>query len=103
MGACDFTSHATGATADEAFDKAHSAAQYDSGHGGYTGTIAEKSGFVMFNLPEGVTTNEQIEKWIGDAYDDEGPLGEIYSDKWGPAAAVKLPDGSFLFFGLASS
>jgi hypothetical protein len=44
MGACDFYEVAQGKTAREAFQRAVEDAQYESGHGGYTGTIAEKGG-----------------------------------------------------------
>jgi len=45
MGACDFFTTAKGRTAEEAFRNAVSNAQYQCGHGGYTGTIAEKDSF----------------------------------------------------------
>lgn len=47
MGGCDFDVVARGPSAKEAFRLAVEQAQYESGHGGYTGTIAEKSGFIM--------------------------------------------------------
>lgn len=47
MGACDFSVIIHARTAEEAFDIAVQEAQYEHGHGGYTGTIAEKSDFVM--------------------------------------------------------
>lgn len=45
MGACDFETRSWGKTAQEAFRKAVGDAQYEHGHGGYTGTIAEKDDF----------------------------------------------------------
>lgn len=50
MGACDFETRSRGKTARDAFRVAVEDAQYESGHGGYTGTIAEKSGFVMIDV-----------------------------------------------------
>ena len=47
MGGEQFSVWETGKTAKEAFAGAVSEAQYDHGHAGYTGTIAEKSEFVM--------------------------------------------------------
>ena len=47
MGADTFVVVAYGRTADEAFGEAVRSAQYESGHGGYTGTIAEKHDFVV--------------------------------------------------------
>lgn len=48
MGANDFETTALGRTPGEAFDAAHAEALYMDGHGGYTGTIAEKPGFTFF-------------------------------------------------------
>ena len=50
MGAEVFESYAQGATAAEAFHNAVNEAQYLHGHGGYTGTIAEKSSFVLIDF-----------------------------------------------------
>ena len=41
MGACEFGTTSEGATAKEAFKRAVEDAQYEHGHGGYSGTIAE--------------------------------------------------------------
>lgn len=50
MGACDFSTTALGKTAEDAFRKAREEAAWEHGHGGYTGTIAEKGDFVQFGL-----------------------------------------------------
>ena len=42
MGACEFVHYEDGADVNRAFWKAVAKAQYDYGHAGYTGTIAEK-------------------------------------------------------------
>lgn len=47
MGADTFTTTAKGRTAREAFGAAREDACHWHGHGGYTGTVAEKSDFVM--------------------------------------------------------
>jgi len=47
MGANDFMNMVSARSAEEAFHLARENAQYEHGHGGYTGTIAEKSDFVM--------------------------------------------------------
>lgn len=49
MGATDFQTYAYGKTAQEAFRAAQEHARYEYGHGGYTGTIAEKRGFIHFD------------------------------------------------------
>lgn len=51
MGATTFHTEATGKTADEAFRNAVNDAYYWHGHGGYSGTIAEKSGYELWLLP----------------------------------------------------
>ena len=51
MGATQFTTEATGTTAEEAFRVAVDDAFYWNGHAGYTGTIAEKDGFELWDLP----------------------------------------------------
>lgn len=55
MGADNFSTAAFGKTPKEAFSAARERAQHNSGHGGYTGTIAEKHDFVHVPLPKGVT------------------------------------------------
>ena len=96
MGACDFSSIGKGKTAQEAFSDARSEAQWEHGHGGYTGTIAEKYDFVVIDVPEGYTPTQYASKLMED--DDER-----ISDKWGPAGCVKLGEDRWLFFGYASS
>ncbi len=114
MGAQDFSSSARGKTAKEAFRTAREDAKYESGHGGYTGTIAEKHDFKLFTLPEGVTSG-QLEGWCSDwscENKDKVPqehhalikkMVAIYDDKWGPAICIKVDDEIYDFFGIASS
>jgi hypothetical protein len=119
MGATDFLHYGTGRTVKEAFKTAHDEAAYDFGHAGYTGTIAEKYGFVEFVLPPRVTAHKVYEAaWVAldTIYDSNSSqrrktnthmkaraqlvtwLGETQTtnllraidDKWGPAAAIKL-------------
>ena len=51
MGATSFFTRATGNSPTEAYNEAVREALYERGHGGYTGTIAEKSGYALFNIP----------------------------------------------------
>lgn len=51
MGATTFSTTAKGGNATEAFKNAREEAFYWHGHGGYSGTIAEKSGFSVCNIP----------------------------------------------------
>jgi hypothetical protein len=94
MGAEFFSEKAKGRTAKSAFNKAVKEAQYDHGHGGYSGTIAEKSEFVMVEVPKGRDPEDYAES-------DEA-LDKV-SDKWGPAGCIELGKGEWLFFGWASS
>jgi hypothetical protein len=101
MGAAPFTTRAFGFTANEAFTGAVREAQYESGHGGYTGTIAEKSSFKLLDMPSDTTPMEFVNKLFDE--DDRR-----ISDKWGPAGAVRTGKvdsngrSEFIFFGYAS-
>ena len=118
MGACDFKTKARGGNAQAAFRNAVTDAQYDHGHSGYTGTIAEKDRFVLLRPPDGVSATS----WPGHvmaayagvpALEERGltrPQAEVATkhfrttdDKRGPAGCVALGDGVYLFFGWASS
>jgi len=101
MGACDFVTKAVGETAEEAFGVAVEDAKYEHGHGGYTGTIAEKDSFVMIDLPEG----EDPEDYAYRLIEKDDPR---IADKWGAAGCIRCPDRKngqrvWLFFGYASS
>lgn len=96
MGACDFYILGSGPSLKKAFQQAVDDAKYESGHGGYTGTIAEKHEVVLVGKADNV--EEAFEK----AYDlvDDPKV----SDKWGPAGAVHISDTEkYVFFGWASS
>lgn len=94
MGGCDFSVISKGKTAKEAFNSAREEALYENGHGGYTGTIAEKSGFIMVTVPTGKDPREFAQSLEND---------RRYNDKFGPALCVKLAEGEYMFFGVASS
>lgn len=63
MGATNFQTYGIGKTVGEAYQKAVEEALYWSGHGGYTGTIAEKSGYALITLPPRVSTQRFLH-WI---------------------------------------
>jgi len=96
MGAEAFYRKSSGKSPDEAFGNAVRQAQYDHGHSGYTGTIAEKMEFVEIPLPEGKDPRAFADELIEN--DDER-----VADKWGPAGCIKLGPDEYLFFGWASS
>jgi len=96
MGAETFFAKAGGPSAREAFREAVEDAKYEHGHGGYSGTIAEKHDFTMIEVPEGKDPWDYADDLL-----DEGD--HRVDDKWGPAGCIKLKDGVWLFFGWASS
>lgn len=97
MGAQEFQCTGQGNTAQEAFADAVQEAKYEHGHGGYSGTIAEKSSFKIVPCEQ---TQEAIEATIEKCMQDED---HFCNDKWGPAAAIQVSDSYFVFFGWASS
>lgn len=54
MGADEFFSVATGKDASTAFNRAVENALWEHGHGGYSGTIAEKHSFIELRVPKGL-------------------------------------------------
>jgi hypothetical protein len=100
MGAQEFYTTAMGANAQEAFDAAVEQAQYDHGHSGYSGSVAEKTEFVEIEVPEGRDPLEFAEALVDN--DDRR-----IRDKWGPAGCVEVSlhgggQREYLFFGWAS-
>ena len=63
MGATTFSQIGLGKTPREAFNQAQDQAGWEHGHGGYSGTIVEKPGFVLFQIPKG--TRCSAYKFIG--------------------------------------
>ena len=100
MGACNFEASGKGANAKDVFHALTEDARYMYGHGGYTGTIAEKRSFVMATKPEGMTPHQFMEH-VWDNPEQYGKAGEAAQDKWGPAVCFKHED-LFYFFGYAS-
>lgn len=111
MGGQTFSTTVKGATAREAYNLAVAEAQYEKGHGGYTGTIAEKNGFRMFSVPSSMSSWEFVKRVQDHDLEDLdkadhkeiGRAIEVFDDKWGPAVCIEVEKGSFLFFGWASS
>jgi hypothetical protein len=96
MGAQTFEQVGVGKTSKLAFKNARDEALHDYGHAGYTGSLAEKTDFVLIPLPAGKEPRIYAEELI-DAGD------ERIDDKWGPAGCIALGDDKYLFFGWASS
>jgi len=98
-------------------------ARYNHGHGGYSGTIAEKYSMVEFPRPKGMrakTVVDAVHAISRIGFDDDGnpktakvqarypklPIAkmfEVYDDKWGASLGIGLKTGEYLFAGWASS
>ncbi len=96
MGADSFGTISKGKTAREAFNAAVEKARYDHGHSGYSGSIAEKTSFVVIPCPEG----KQPRAYANALLDEGDPR---IDDKWGPAGCIKVAEEKYYFFGWASS
>jgi len=96
MGAEQFGFKWKGKTAKEAFHDAVRQYAHERGHGGYTGTIAEKHEFTMIELPAGADPGDYA-ALLMERQDDR------VNNKWGPAGCFDLGGGVFYFFGWASS
>jgi hypothetical protein len=117
MGADNFTNVLIGKDLGKAFAEAQRQAAWEHGHGGYTGTIAEKPGFTNLGpLPARMSVDRleelifaqfehhyQVEnhREFGGRKPGKNPVPEqwrafvtkaagIYDDKWGPALVVEL-------------
>lgn len=98
MGAMEFIQSGSGATAALAFVDAVAQAAWDHGHSGYSGTIAEKSEFVLIE-PRAKGPREARDR-AKELLRNEDPR---IRDKWGPAGAIQYGERAWLFFGWASS
>jgi hypothetical protein len=97
MGATNFGCIGRGKDANEAFFSAREDALYKHGHGGYTGSIAEKNSFKLVTLTEDEKNSPNLfYAKIDELTDNE------FSDKWGEAGCVKMKEDTYYFFGMAS-
>lgn len=92
MGASTFITTAWGDTPKEAFNNALVDARAEYGTQGYTGTIAEKTDFVVITLPEGENAEDYAERLL----DNED---QRVRSKWGPAGCIHVKDREYYFFG----
>ena len=100
MGGTTFFRDSSGETLQQAFQNSVENAKHRHGHGGYTGTIAEKNSVTEIpqsEVPEEMTAMEYAQQLI-----EEGD--SRIDSKWGPAGAIKLGDdpSTWLLFGWAS-
>lgn len=113
MGASRFESVACGDTMQIAFGEAVRQAQYEYGHRGYTGTIAEKDRFLnggrlpvtvpigwLADLLDGAKRNPEVAlqsaREVGMEWDAKllDELATAYDDKWGAAVGFELAEGA---------
>lgn len=100
MGASTFVTRSSARTVAEAFSEAVRRAQWDHGHSGYTGTIAEKDNFILIDYEKEKLEDESrgafMERLINDG-------DSRIDDKWGPAGCIKADiEETWYFFGWAS-
>lgn len=107
MGAQTFLVIEEGHNERAAFIEAVQKAQWEHGHGGYTGTIAEKHEFKVIvpdDAPALFESDKARTRWYIDRAKryiaDDDPR---VSNKWGPAGCMVIEYGTYLFFGWASS
>jgi hypothetical protein len=108
MGSSTFENLGGGKTPEVAFAKLIKGAKYFHGHGGGSGTIAEKSRFIMIELPA------DVQKSMKGKIEDKVKIVREYSnkliqardiridDKWGPAGCIQVSPTKFFFFGWAA-
>lgn len=104
MGACEFRVSCIAENPRHAFVILVSDAIHEHGEEGYTGTIAEKEGFIEFDIP--IAKNEEIDQLMHFSFMSVPELanccgGKFRSiaqrlhdatrDKWGPAVCIKVP------------
>jgi hypothetical protein len=124
MGAETFYTIEKGKNAKEAFNRAVEEAQYYYGHGGYTGSIAEKREYTEFARPKGMrekTVRTLMHDLIDFHFGDDKKKNRIakkyskipthtltkmantFEDKWGPAVCMEVKPNTYYFCGWASS
>lgn len=84
MGAYQFRNSAIAETPGAAFARLRDQALYEHGHGGYTGTIAEKVGFTFVGAVDALPS--EVEKFMADLEDAE------YEDDRGAAFKLAAPE-----------
>ena len=85
MGGTTFDHYAPGIDVKDAFSRAHEEASYEHGHGGYSGTIAEKGSYVV--ITHTPLLEREAHALASRLIDDDDPR---VRDKWGPAGAIPI-------------
>jgi hypothetical protein len=124
MGAETFYTVEKGKNAREAFTRAVEEAQWNHGHGGYSGSIAEKREYTEFTRPKGMrekTVRTLMHDLMDFHFGDDKKKNRIakkypkfptytltnmaktFDDKWGPAVCMEVKPNTYYFCGWASS
>ena len=124
MGAETFYTIEKGKNAKEAFNRAVEEAQWNHGHGGYSGSIAEKREYTEFTRPKGMrekTVRTLMHDLMDFHFGDDKKKNRIakkypkfptytltnmaktFDDKWGPAVCMEVKPNIYYFCGWASS
>ena len=107
MGAAEFSEEGFGRDVDEAFVGARDRAQWEHGHAGYSGTIAEKGEVIeldrkafgrlkarrvadLFSEAEAAGKGPAVRELYKRLGALAAPAMGAYTDKWGPALAIGL-------------
>lgn len=85
MGSTTFYIYNYGKNAKEAFLRSVESARYEYGHGGYTGTIAEKNEYKI--IPPSEHKGKNKERYAEKLIDK---CDYRVDDKWGPAGAIRV-------------
>ncbi|MEV1040550.1 hypothetical protein AB0J01_28455 [Streptomyces sp. NPDC050204] len=85
MGAEGFTAYQNGTEAEQAFQEAVENAEHEHGHGGYTGTLAEKNSYTV--ITKTPMPMDEAEEYATKLLNADDPR---ISDKWGPAGAIPV-------------
>ncbi|WP_345638637.1 hypothetical protein [Rugosimonospora acidiphila] len=85
MGADTFEVYSDGRDVHDAFRTAVDAVAWEHGHGGYTGTIAEKSEFVI--ITKRAMSYDDATRMADDLLNRDDSR---VADKWGPAGAIPV-------------
>lgn len=91
MGGTTFTHLQAGPDVDAAYKEAVEDALHEHGHGGYTGTIAEKAGYDVVDAKPRL--EDEAYAWaegLMSDYQGTSRVSQVVQDKWGPAAAIPV-------------
>lgn len=105
MGADTFIEIGTGTDVQVVFQELRTAAAYEYGHGGYTGSLAEKDSVIELPVApfaDQAAAVDYAQKLLGD-WKGTDPNTALIDDKWGPAGAIRFGTDGWVIFGWASS